>query len=142
MIQNYIKFTLSSILLYFVVITPMRANLLAATVFQNSIDGQSAINLYVHAMDLDKCNSSILNALGDTYIRQKNNIMAAIAYGRALVCSPADALLRFKFGESLLMDGFPQGFDNVREALTLEPNNPFFKAEYDRLSGLLSPSHE
>lgn len=137
-----LKFTISCILCYFVVINHMRANLLAASVYQNSIDGQAAMNLYTHANDLDPCNSDILNALGDVFVRNKNHLMASIQYGKAMLCSPGNALMRFKFGETLLMDNYLEGRANVIEAALLEPNNPYFKNELIRLKTLLGPPHE
>lgn len=62
--------------------------------------------------------------------------MAAFMYGQAMVCSPSDSIMRFKFGEALLKMGFIDGKENVREAWILEPNNPVFNSEMNRLTAL------
>lgn len=59
--------------------------------------------------------------------------MAALTYGQAMECSPAMSLARFKYGEALLMMNFIEGRENVREAWALEPHNPIYAAELNRL---------
>jgi hypothetical protein len=79
------------------------------------------------------CSRQILEALGDTYFAAGNRISAALAYGRSMACSPAHANTRFKYGETLLAMGFIEGLDFIDTAITLEPQNPVFAAERQRL---------
>ncbi len=123
----------------FFVVQPLRANLLASIAFQYQMTEQDKSLLLSHASLIDPCEPNILNALGDSYISIKNPIMAAVSHGGAMVCSPGNSSMRFKFGEELLMMGF-DGRYSIEDALRLEPNNPVYEQEYRRITELLSRS--
>lgn len=95
--------------------------------------------LFTHANVAEPCDTNILNVLGDTYVSQGNFVMAAVTYGNAMTCSPGYSLMRYKYGESLFAMGY-NGIENLREALTLEPNNPIYQREYKKFTEPLSQS--
>ena len=117
----------------FLVIQPLRANILATTAVQYQLHPQDQIILFYQASLADPCESNILNALGDSYILMQNPTMAAISYGNAMICSPGNSLMRFKYGEALLRLGF-NGVQNIKDALKLEPNNPIYNAELKNIT--------
>lgn len=133
------KLLLGGALFVFAVYQPMHANLIASVATKSGLDLTGQAHLLNQAHLLDPCNSDILNTLGDTYLRGKNFLLAGVAYGKAIPCSPGRAELRFKFGEMLLAQGYLHGIANVKEALLLEPNNPYYKSEFERLTKFQLP---
>ncbi len=115
------------------VFQPMRANLLAAVTKQYQLNPADRAKLLSSAVEISPCDTDILNSLGDAYAQMQNATMAAINYGNAINCSPGNSLMRFKFGEALLIMGF-DGRDNIEDALRLEPNHPLYKSEVERLT--------
>lgn len=122
------------------VVQPMRANLIASLATSIGINNDAQALLLTYANQIDPCSVGILNKLGDAHLLEKNYHMAAYAYGRAMACSPYNAVLRFKYGEVLLMMGELYGAYMVIDAAKLEPNNPLYKGEFERLSHLLAQS--
>jgi hypothetical protein len=114
----------------------MYGNFLVIVTKFYQISRPDKIVLLEGAADVDPCNGDILNQLGDAYLSETNTTMAAITYGRAMACSPASSLMRFKFGETLLMMNFIEGRQNVLESVTLEPRSPVYRQEMDRLTAL------
>jgi len=112
---------------------PIRASLTAATTVQSGIDGNAKAAVLEYALSFDRCNAAILEMLGDTLFIAKNFIGSANAYGRGMQCSPGNASMRFKYGESVLALGFVEGDFSVNDAVTLEPHNPIYSSEMDRL---------
>lgn len=138
--KTALKIIASTGLFVFLVFNPMRANLIASVVNAPGIDEQSQAAILEHASQIDPCSFDILNKEGDTWLSIKNYLMAAMAYGRAMACSPGNSQARFKFGEMLLSLGFPEGIDPVKDSATLEPHNPYYSSETERLTKLLLPS--
>lgn len=128
------KLVLSSVLFFFYVFQPIKANLIASVATSRGLDLNGQVTLLGQAAIVDECNSDILNTLGDAYLKGKSYTMAAVIYGQAMACSPGRAEFRFKYGEMLLAQGFLEGRQNVDDALLLEPNNPYYKAEAARLT--------
>lgn len=118
---------------FFLVFQPLRANLTAAIAILPGVEGSGRTTLLERASQIDKCNYSILEKLGDAWFFSKNYIMAAQAYGRGLTCSPGAAVFRFKYGESILGMGFIDGRDPIKDALRLEPHDPIIQGEVDRI---------
>jgi predicted Zn-dependent protease len=121
--------------LYFAVF-PFRASTLAYVALSVGISSESRAAIFEQAEALDPCNTRILENAGDMRLTGNSWVRAAINYGRAMRCSPANAAMRFKYGESLLGMGFIEGAQFVDQAIYLEPNNPVFASEYRRLKAL------
>lgn len=119
------KLSLGFILFFFLVFQPMRANLLSSVAVHNVLSLSDQTILFNRASLLDPCNGAILNALGDAYIAVKNPTMATITYGDGVKCSPANALMRYKYGYAMILSGF-DGMFSVKEAIKLEPHNPYY----------------
>lgn len=134
---RFIKLILSLILFFFLVIQPVRSSVISSMAYHYQLPVEAQIILVSRAVDLDKCEVESLDYLGDLYMRINNQTMAAFEYGRAIVCSPGNALMRIKFGECLLALNFIDGLPHVEGALALEPNNPIFQNEYARISKAL-----
>lgn len=130
------RIAVSFALFVYLVVQPLRANLIAFYAIKSNIAPASQTTLLELAHRLDSCNVPILDKLGDKWAETKNYIMAANAYGRILPCSPGNALARFKFGQAVLLMGFYGGTYAVKEATLLEPNNPIYAAELKRLMAL------
>lgn len=94
------------------------------------------INMFSRAEEIMPCEIPILNSLGDLYFNSNNPTVAALKYGKAMICSPGNSFIRLKYGESLLMMGF-DGRSHMLDAISLEPNNPLYKKEYERINGLV-----
>lgn len=122
----------------FLVIQPLRANLIASLATSAGLDPAAQAILLDRAYHIDPCASEISNRQGDTYLSMQNYPMAAIAYGNAMICSPGRAEYRFKYGQMILGMGFFDGKEPVKDAATLEPNNPYYGPEYDRVTKLQS----
>lgn len=82
------------------------------------------------------CPTELIDQLGTIYVDMKNMTMATVSFGQAMLCSPANALIRYKFGQMLLAQQFIEGREYVYQALKLETNNPYFKNESTRLRQL------
>jgi hypothetical protein len=132
------KIGVSIVIFIFAVIQPLRANLTSAIVTRNKVrlDPNSQAAILEDAILNDLCETNILNALGEAYVLAKNPIMAAISFGKAVHCSPATSVFRFKYGEALLLAGIDGRF-SLKEAITLERNNPLFNQELDRVTKAL-----
>ncbi len=117
---------------FFLVVQPFKANLIVSLAIRTPIDSGAQAILIEQATAIDKCNSILFDAAGDKWLTAKQFMMAAHAYGRGVICSPGDALLRFKYGEMLYAMGFLGDF-SIDEAIALEPHNPLFKKERDSL---------
>lgn len=122
------------VLFYFMVLNPLRANLLVSITKHYPLPDAARAIILNHATIIDQCNLESLDALGDTYISLQNPAMAAIMYGNAMHCSPRNSLMRFKYGEALLMLNFIEGKNYLTEAALLEPNNPYYQAEIKRVT--------
>lgn len=115
-------------IVYYLVFNPFRANLLTAISDTPDMPANVQFLFLMNAYKLDPCHTTILNKIGDFNIKTANFQMALWAYGKGMECSPGDAIFRIKYGETLNYMGFNGDFA-LKEAATLEPNNPFFKAE-------------
>ncbi len=127
-----LRYILGFVAFVFFVFNPLRANLLTSLAVRAPIAAESKATIIEYATQVSPCNTPIYNALGDTWYTAKNYTLAAFAYGRAIACSPGDGLLRFKYAEMLFMMGFDGRFA-LNEAIELEPNNPLFWAEKNRI---------
>lgn len=121
------------LLFVFLVLRPLRANLLASVALQYPLEPKARAQLLEAAHQIDPCSTAILDKLGDAWLTQRNFTMAAIAYGNAMTCSPGNAMARFKFGEMIVAMGFPDHALTVKDASILEPFNPYFQLEAHRL---------
>lgn len=130
------RVAVSFALFVYLVVQPLRANLLAFYALKSNIDPTSQTVLLEAANKLDACNIPILDNLGDKWVAAKNYIMAANAYGRMIPCSPANALARFKYGQAILLMGYYAGIYSIKDSTVLEPNNPVYAAELKRLMEL------
>lgn len=122
----------------FLVFNPLRANLIASLATKTGINAAAEAQLLGYASTIVPCDTDILSATGDAHVKAQNPTMAAIYYGKAMTCSPAHPAYRFKYGQALLMMGFAYGASCVDDALRLEPHNPIFQAEHERLEKLLA----
>lgn len=138
--KNTIGITLGFILFFFSVFRPIQADLLTGIANRYPLSIADKQVILAQAARLDQCNGNILNLVGDSYFADKNATMAAIHYGNAMLCSPGSSLIRFKFAEALFMLGVAEGKLNLDEALKLEPNNPFYRQENERITKILQPS--
>lgn len=122
-------------LLVLFVIQPLRANLIASLATTSGLDSIAQARLLESAASSDPCNTNILDRAGNAWFLVANYHMAAYAYGRAMICSPASSAPRFKYAEALLAIGSPSGISSLRDSLTLEPNNPTYQNEWKRITG-------
>lgn len=86
---------------------------------------EASITMFAHAHSIHPYNNRTLYHVGDMAFMQKNYKLALWAYGSAIKNSRQDALLRAKYGQTLKALGYDGSFA-LKEALTLEPNNPVF----------------
>lgn len=138
--KTTIKLAIGFLLTFVFVLQPIRTSVMASLALKSGLDLNGQAQMLFNAQSLDPCNSDISNKLGDIFLTSRNYLMATIAYGKGIPCSPGRAELRFKYGQSLLGQGFLQGREFVYEAFILEPNNPYYKAETERLTKFQSPS--
>jgi len=134
-----IKIVAGSILFFFLVFRPLQASVLAAVAIHNDLNSQDKIKLLSQATTIDPCEENIIDELGKDYLLSGNKTMAAVTFGKGMLCSPANSLMRFKFGEALLIMGY-NGIPDLKDAMKLEPNNPVYMSEMDKITKLLSQS--
>jgi len=132
--KKLLKLLLGSICFYFLVAQPLKASLFASLAMRSGIDLRGQSVLLNAAQFIEPCNVNIAKALGNTFIQMNDKTMAAIAYGKAITCSTANAQLRFTYGQILIDMGYVQGNDSIADALKLEPNNPVYKSEWNRIT--------
>lgn len=123
---------------YLLVYNPLKAKLIASIASMMPQTNPSTLNLMLYAHTFDACNTKILIDIGDLAARQKNIGIALWSYGQGMLCQPANALLRIKYGESLLMAGF-NGLFAIQESTLLEPHNPIFLNERARVEAIHLP---
>ena len=138
--KNLIRLIFGSTLFFLCVFRPIEADLLASVARHIPLSNADKAFLYYQSTQFSECNGNILNSLGDAYISDRNPAMALMAYGKGIECSPGNSLMRFKFGEALLMMGFIEGKLHIDDALKLESNNPVYRSEVERLTKLQQPS--
>jgi hypothetical protein len=127
---------IGTVLFVYLVFMPLRASVVSALISLPGLDSKAKVELLEYASQFDPCFTPILEKAGDNFFLIKNHTMAAINYGKAMHCSPGNAAVRFKYGESLLAMGFIEGSLFVEESLRLEPHNPYYIAETKRLKEL------
>jgi hypothetical protein len=120
----------------YLTVFPFRASTLGFVAVNPGLSSESRAVIFEQAEALDPCNTRLLENAGDMHLTGSSWVRAATNYGHAMQCSPANAVIRFKYGESLLGMGFIEGAQFIEQALYLEPNNPVFAAEYRRLKAL------
>lgn len=121
----------------FFVAAPMWANLLANIALTTELEPKSKVTLLARAYSSDPCNMRILQNLGDLSAANHFYGMAAWAYERATLCAPEQAVFHFTLGEAMIALN-KNGIPEIDKSIELEPNNPIFKSERDRVTRLLS----
>lgn len=120
---------LAALLLY----KPIASRALVSIPMAVALDDNSKLSLLYTAAKLDPCFTTLQDELGKQAFNLKRIGVALTAYGNAIKCSPADSVLRIKYGEILLSQGW-DGLFAIKEALALEPNNPIYQEELRRVT--------
>lgn len=115
------------------VLMPALAQALTKTALNSHIDAGAKAALLYRAHEIDKCDTQILDKLG-TLTAQLNKFDVSVwAFGQAMVCQPGSALFRAKYAAAMVGNDWDGAFA-MREATILEPHNPLYKREAERLT--------
>lgn len=132
------RFLAGAFLVGALVVMPMRAKFIASLTNLPPLAPQAKATLLEYALQFSPCDTHMLEKLGEEWIRSQHPINAAMAFGTGIRCAPGAAVMRFKYGEILLMMGYIEGAWFIDEARTLEPHNPIYVSESNRVRELQS----
>jgi len=119
-----------------IVLNPLRSILITRLAVSGFGDTGRAVVLLTEAYYINPYDKKILYMIGDIAAKEKKYDPGLWAYSTIMKLSPTDSAARIKYGEALLNLGY-DGLFAIKEALYLEPNNPLYKAEVERVSELL-----
>lgn len=119
------------VLSFFLIIRPLSSRFLALKALTLQIDPATSVAIMIDANSLEECNTTLLDMIGMRALQNKQGAIALWAYGETLKCSPAAGLFRYKYGISLLANGYREGLFFLQEAIRMEPNHPAYRYEYN-----------